>query len=150
MYDCEICGRHVNSLYVIDVEGAELSVCERCSRGKIVTDTIGEGRKEVKARKRADEPVEDELIERYGEAIRKAREALGLPLNVLAEKINEKESTMLRVEKERMQPSMKLIAKLEKELGIKLTRKAEIANETHVPRSVPITLGEAAFRKEDE
>lgn len=147
MYDCEICGKQTESLYVIDVEGAQLSVCVRCAKGKNVIDEIGESgepeRHKVASRK---EEVEV-IVEGYGEKIRKAREAMGIPLKTLGEMINEKKSTLLRVEEEKMQPNVQLAAKLEKALGIKLNMKAEEEEKGSTPKSGPITLGDAAFKK---
>lgn len=153
MFDCEICGKHTESLYVIDVEGAKLSVCANCSRGKEVIDEIDGGEK---ARKQAIvtkmvEP-EEELVEGYGGKIRKARESMGIDLKVLGEMINEKHSTLLRVEEERMSPNIKLTEKLEKALGIKLRTTPDISSEAKVGRNEPLTLGDTAFtkKKKDE
>lgn len=150
MYDCEICGRSTETLYVIDVEGAQMSVCAACSRGKNVMDEIGTREKvrggRIVGRKRA-EP-EEELVQGYGAVIRRAREAYGFDLKVLGERINEKHSVLLRVEEERMKPDMNLIAKLEKALGVRLTEREEETEGGGVKGTEPITLGDAALRKE--
>jgi len=151
MYDCEICGKNTETLYVIDVEGAQLSVCAGCSRGKNVIDEIGTQEKVRGGRvvgKRQPVEEEEELVEGYGLRIRKARESMGIDIKVLGEMINEKHSTLLRVEEERMPPNMDLTAKLEKALGIKLNEKPEQVEGGKVPSSGPITLGDAAFKKE--
>ena len=119
--DCEICGRSSDVLYVVDLEGARMSVCERCSRGKSIVSKIGlEQETPTRTFAREEEP-EEEVVEGYGEKIRKAREALGIPMKVLAERINEKESNLIRVENERTLPTEKLVLKLERELNINLT-----------------------------
>jgi putative transcription factor len=151
MYDCEICGKHTETLYIIDVEGAQLSVCASCSRGKDVVDEIGtqtkvRGSRVVGKRQPAEE--EEELVDGYGLRIRKAREAMGIDIKVLGEMINEKHSTLLRVEEEKMPPNMDLTAKLEKALGIKLTEKPEPLEAGETPKKGPITLGDAAFKKD--
>ncbi len=147
MYDCEMCGGKTGALYIIDVEGVELSVCGKCSMGKDIIDIMSEEQKPM-PHTGASPVEEDELIEGYGSEIRKAREKLGIPLKVLGELINEKESTLLRVEQERMQPSVKLTLKLEKELGIKLTAKPSPSVERAPRGNEPdITLGDAAFKK---
>lgn len=61
-----------------------------------------------------------EVADDYGTLIANARKKLGLPLEVLAERINEKLSFLERVEHERTLPDEKLAHKLEKELGIRL------------------------------
>ena len=149
MYECDVCGRETPALYIVEIEGAEMAACESCSAGKNVIDIVGEEKKRVNTRplKKAEEP-EEEVISGYGKAIRDARERLGMPLNVLAEIINEKESTMLRVEQERMLPSITLTKKIEKELGIKLTEIPAKGGEVRTSGNGPITLGDAAFKKE--
>ena len=91
---------------------------------------------------------EEELVDDYGAVIREARARLGIPLNVLAEIISEKMSTLLRVENGKMQPNVKLTRRLEKELGIKLTEKPSGEGKPkQLGRSEPITLGDAAVKK---
>lgn len=152
MEECEICGRPTDTLYVVELEGARVMVCESCSKGKALIGKIdlahkGADRKEHYKLK-SNKVEEEEVVDNYGTIIRKAREAMGLPLKVLAERINEKESTMLRVEEMKTLPSVTLTKKLEKELGIKLTSK-ETGEGAAVPmkKSGPITLGDAAFTK---
>ena len=151
MYDCEICGKKTEILYVIDVEGAQLSVCASCSHGKPVIDEIGvrretvRGKRVISTRKRDIEARE--LVEDYGERIRKAREAMKIDLKVLGEIINEKHSTLLRVEEGKMPPDINLTAKLEKALGVKLVSETEETEGPQAKRSGPITLGDALIHK---
>jgi putative transcription factor len=118
--ECEVCGKQ-DAGYIVLVEGARMRVCRECSSlGKIITmPSVPQS-----ARSQADVPYafreELELVDDYGERIKKAREAKGLPLPVLAERIAEKESFLEHVEAEKMHPSESLCRKLEKELGIKL------------------------------
>ncbi len=127
-------------------------VCDNCAAGKKIIGKIdlggkGAGKKDSYSLK-SNVVEEDEVVDNYGTLIRKGREKLGLPLKVLAERINEKESTMLRVEEQRTLPSVTLTKKLEKELGIKLTSKAAPVNSAMpTGKSGPITLGDAAFTK---
>jgi len=147
--ECEICGKETNIIYVVEVEGAVMNVCAECSKGKKVIDKIDLSRQEKKVAKAVKEnEKESEIIEHYGEAIRKAREKLGLPLNVLAERINEKASTLLRIEEEKTLPTDKVIKKLEKELGIKLLQQKEAEPTVHLKPDEPITLWDAAEKKE--
>ncbi|MCL5008326.1 MAG: multiprotein bridging factor aMBF1 [Candidatus Marsarchaeota archaeon] len=153
MYDCEICGRKTETLYIVDVEGAELTSCAKCSEGKNIIDTIGA--EEVKGAAKQRTPgtavrdvAEEEVVDNFGEEIRKAREAQGLPLSVLAERINEKESTLNRVEHGRMLPPQALVKKLEKQLGIKLMAVPEQSQRQSGRKGQePVTLGDAAERK---
>ena len=151
MYDCEICGRKTDTLYIIDVEGAELTSCAKCSAGKDIVDTISPDDEKGGARRpaqRSSSAPEEEMVEGYGYMIRKARENMGLPITVLAERINEKESTLNRVEHGKMLPTASLTKKLEKHLGIKLTMVPEPEKRIGTgSRPGPITLGDAAERK---
>jgi len=147
--ECEICGKETNIIYVVEVEGAVMNVCVECSKGKKVIEKIDLSKQEKKVAKAVKEKEkESEVIEHYGEAIRKAREKLGLPLNVLAERINEKASTLLRIEEEKTLPTDKVIKKLEKELGIKLLEEKKEEPTVHLKPDEPITLWDAAEKKE--
>ncbi len=150
MYDCEICGKKTPTLYVIDVEGAEMTTCASCAAGKNIEDTIeaADVNKKPVHRTAAQEEPQEEMVEDFGGTIRKARESMGIALNVLAEMINEKESTLNRVEQGKMQPTVALTKKLEKQLGIKLTTIAEgSGGKEKAGKDAPITLGDAAFKK---
>ena len=153
MEACEVCGRGSEDLFLVDIEGAQMIVCRQCSKGKKVLQEFSD-KKEAPAvinrpvRSRDDEY---EIVEHYGRIIRNAREAVGLPSHVLAERINEKESTLVRVEKEDALPDDRLAKKLEKALGIRLLVKSE-TDRRHFSSSKQegITLGDAAFIKKDE
>lgn len=127
MPECEICGRQVETVYEIVVEGARMLVCEADAKGEEVVQRFDsrEARSQPKAseKREPEEEGQEEISENYGEEIRKAREKLGLPLKVLAEKISEKASTLVRIEKQKTLPSEKTRKKLEKELGIRLISK---------------------------
>ena len=151
MYDCEICGKKTESLYIIDVEDAELTTCGRCAEGKSIIEIIEDDKKNnVKMQKSSEKEQEDsiEIIDDYGAVIRNARDKIGIPIKVLAEMINEKESMLNRVEHGKMLPSDKLIDKLEKNLGIKL--KVSVSQGSHIEKKgndPKLTLGDAAIKK---
>lgn len=150
METCEICGRPTSTIYVVEIEGARMWVCADDAKGKRVIQSIDLRRTKTQEKTVAKQKgkVEEELLENYGGEIRKAREKLGLPLRVLAERINEKESTLVRVEKQKTLPSVKLTKKLEKELGIKLTAKVQEEGGALVLRNESqISLWDAADRK---
>ncbi len=151
--ECEICGAEVDTLYEIEVEGTTMLVCSVCAKGKHLTGrVIGANKREDKKsapQAKRNEKEETEVIDNYGEVIRKARENLGLPLKVLAEKISEKESTLERVESQKTLPNDKLISKLEKELGIKLTKPVEKGKPVSEAKpSEPLSLWDAAEKKQ--
>ena len=126
--ECEICGAE-GAGYIVLVEGAKLTVCQDCSgAGKLI-------RAPQPARDPAAQPahagkVEMEVADGYGSIIAAARKRMGLPLEVLAERITEKHSFLERVEHEKTLPDEKLAHKLERELGIKLLQ--EVSSGTAV------------------
>ncbi len=139
--ECEICGSE-EAGYLILVEGAKLSVCRDCSTtGKLIR---GPQPKPASAQDGGfPSRREKEVAEGYGRMIAEARKSMGLPLEVLAERINEKHSFLERVEHERTLPDEKLCRKLEKELGIKLLQ--EVSEGAPVASSSSkggITLGD--------
>ncbi len=148
--ECEICGKKADTVYEINFEGTRILVCERDARGREVINTFGPKSKEersVEARTRP--PMQEELVENFGEKIRNAREAIGLPLRVLAERISEKESTLTRIEKQETLPNEKTRQKLEKELGIRLLSKLSEGKQfVAQKKNEPFTIGD--FTKKDD
>jgi putative transcription factor len=67
----------------------------------------------------------EEIVESYAKLIKQARQKMKLPVAVVAERINEKESYLQAIEGGRLTPTMAVAKKLEKELGIKLIEKVE-------------------------
>lgn len=152
MAECEICGKNTDELYEMNVEGAEMLACRKCSKGKGKPLKLGKaGNEGVMQQAPARSAEEAELVENYGEVIRRAREALGLPMKVLAERISEKESTLVRIEKQKAPPTEKERKKLERELGIRLLAKSEEKRVAAGPRrEEPISLWDAAKKKGSE
>jgi len=147
METCEICGKATDKIFFARIEEANMWVCTSCSRGKKIMKSVdlSEKKKSVNFSK---EKEEEEIVEHFGERIRKARETLGLPLSVLAERISEKESTLDRIEKEKGLPTETLRKKIEKELGIKLSIKSMGSDYSGgYGKKEPLTLGDAAFTK---
>ena len=115
--ECEICGVE-GAEYLVQVEGAKLYVCHACSgTGKLLRAPQPQRSEEDHAPRGR---IELEVADGYGAAISEARKRMGLPIEVLAERINEKHSFLERVEHEKTLPDEKLARKLERELGIKL------------------------------
>ncbi len=120
MDECEVCGRKSDQLFQVNIEGAEMIVCVSCGRGKKVIQEFS-NREEQKPRFVSKKQKEElQIVDNFGNIIKHAREAMGLPHKALAERINERESTIIRVEKGEHLPDDRLARKLEKELGIKL------------------------------
>ena len=125
---CEICGRK-NVRAVVSVEGAKLVVCGGCARGKKVLYYL-EDREMPSDTQHIEKPGRkheetEEIVEDYADRIKRARQKMGLPISVVAEKINEMESYLERIERGKIAPTFAVAKKLEKELGIKLIEKVE-------------------------
>ncbi|MCX8196992.1 MAG: multiprotein bridging factor aMBF1 [Candidatus Micrarchaeota archaeon] len=138
--ECEICGQE-GAPYLVLVEGAKLRVCRECSlSGKIIYAPPEPARQ---AEQTAFAKEEVEIVDGYGKLIMEARKKLGIPLEVLAEKINEKASFLERIEHEKTLPNEKLCRKLEKELGITLlVSSTEAASAGGQVRQKELTLGD--------
>ncbi|HDD60892.1 MAG: TIGR00270 family protein [Thermoplasmata archaeon] len=127
---CEMCGKDVNELVLVEVEGAFLKVCKSCARmGKEMKRPSRAAETHSPAtpalRRRSSPPdiferMTKEVVEDYPQRIRRAREALGLSQEDLARKINEKKSIIAKLESGHIYPPDKLVKKLEKALGIEL------------------------------
>lgn len=134
---CEMCGKDVPSTRTVIVEGSRLNVCPNCARfgedyraqssgGAPVTHTVIEERLERREKRMKSKDIYAgtstvELIDDYGGAIRDARTAKGMDQKQFAESIQERQGTIAKIESNNLVPDEKLIKKIEKALGIKLT-----------------------------
>jgi len=73
-----------------------------------------------------------ELIDNYGELIRKSRQKKKLSVEDFAKKINEKESVVKKMEKEEMNPPAKLIKKIENTLNITILERGEAPSRVQI------------------
>ena len=150
MEECEICGSRAKDIYIVDVEDVELRVCTKCAKGKKIISRVAEraaGVARQAPRERKDEA--QPLVENYGAVIHDARESMKLPLKVLAEMLNEKETLLLRIEQQRTMPSTELTKKLEKALGVRLAESSDAkSSEMHRNKSDRITIGDYITKKD--
>ena len=146
-HDFEICGKNDSSSIAL-IEGAQMAVCSTCSKfGKILRSVDLQGHTTVQPRATAEEDVE-EIIEHYGKMIRQKRESLKLPITVIAERIQERESYLEKIETEHLLPSLNVARKLEKELGVKLIQKSKTEHvSTPQGKFAPPTLADFAVTK---
>lgn len=112
--DCELCGR-ADAKASAEVEGTRLTVCESCARLGRRLDPI---KVEMKG-KRPEGVNVSSINPNFASILRNARKNLGISLEDLGKRINEKASVIERVEKG-MRPTDALAKKLEKALKIKL------------------------------
>lgn len=154
---CELCGNEIKGqAKIVSIEGAELQVCTQCARyGKEVQrprSTTGRGALKTGARPesaRASRPRKDifdymggDVVEEYGERIRKAREAKGWTQKQLALEIKEREILIRKIEKCELIPEDDVRAKLEKTLGISLTESEEENIKLKKGGRMDVTLGD--------
>ena len=134
---CEMCGKNVPSTRPVFIDGARLSVCPNCARfgdenrgnargGAGASPTVIEQRLEKRNRRMQTKNVYDgndnvNIIDGYGNAIKKARTARGMDLKQFAESIGEKQGLLAKIEAEDLVPDDKVVRKIEKALDIKLT-----------------------------
>jgi putative transcription factor len=133
---CEVCGSEIRGPphYRI-IEGGRMTVCARCA-GYGSSDWDPRERRaparRPRQRTRPRSEVEAaeglEVVEDYGEKIRKARQQRRLTVEEFAKKIQEKESVIKKLEKEELTPDRNLILKLRNALGVELLVVGETAS----------------------
>jgi putative transcription factor len=148
---CEMCSTG-NAMYKADVEGAKLSVCEKCARyGKVIGRVIVQdprAAKKAAAQAAAAPAKRTETVQMikndYYLLIRKARDKMGLNQIDFAKHLNEKESVLHKIESGHMKPDLELARKLEKALKIVLVEQVEIepAAAEKKGKSEGLTLGD--------
>ena len=175
---CEMCGaRIVGRPYRAVVDGVEMVLCARCyeslvrsgraqplpSRPRIVTSAPprtpsrpgarapqprGGGARRVQRRRVSLELYD--LVEDYGERIRRAREAKGWSLQALAQRLRISESLLRKIEQEKVKPPIDLARRIEKVLRIKILVPSEIEEEYEAPPPGTLTLGDVVVIRRDE
>ncbi len=130
MATCDMCGKE--AVYRALVEGAEVNVCEGCSRyGKIIEKVRVKKEPKirkigfVKKEKRAEPEITQIIVPNYAQLIRTTREKKGLKQEELAKAVSEKESLIHSLEVGKYEPSIKIAKKLERFLKIKLIEEPE-------------------------
>lgn len=158
MPSCEMCGKELPSLRRAVVEGTVMSVCGNCVRFGVEqagaqTEVTGRSRATTGLEQRAarsrrrDVFAEsaEELVEDYGDRVRIARQRLGMSIEDLGKKINERQNELAKLEQGTYHPPDSLVRKLEKFFGIKLMEKPEAPVGVGGPKMIkggPMTLGD--------
>ncbi|HUV01850.1 MAG TPA: multiprotein bridging factor aMBF1 [Desulfobacteria bacterium] len=146
MTECEVCGAGiVGKAQYVQIGSSKLRVCKTCARyGSVVVEDarapaqahaqtqartppgIGHAQLAAQARRKLyeqmDREIEEglEIDEDYGRKIREARERAGLKQAELAQKINEKQSLLRKIEHEEILPTDEVRVKIERVLNITL------------------------------
>ncbi len=152
---CEMCGKDVTFCKKVTIEGVHLEVCAECSKfgtearkaapepegpKPIITQRLEVREKRAQQRDIYSSQETVELVEDFAAKIRSAREKRGMSQKDLAAKINERVTVLSKIETGDMRPDEKLIAKLQKELGIALKEKVSpvVAAKESGPRTLTL------------
>jgi len=162
---CELCGKTVTFTKKVTIEGVELEVCSECAKfgieakkptkkeepaaKPIITQRLEVRERRGKPRDIYESGMREELVDDYADRIRNARSQRGMTQKDLAMKLNERLTVLAKVEAGGMRPDDKFVAKLEKELGIKLKEKvAEVLAGKEGPKAA-ITLADLIKMQKD-
>jgi putative transcription factor len=118
---CEICGRETDKPARIVVDGSHLEVCSACSTAGKRDEPIYPQRptvRPIKPKKLLE--LGEDLSPEFGKKIMQGRQRKGLTFEDLGKLVFEKASHLHRVESQAVDPSPKLVTKLEKALEINL------------------------------
>jgi putative transcription factor len=152
---CELCGATIKGPpKTVRIEGAELDVCGQCA--KYGTEVQKQKKPEVRkggplvrpvaapARRTRDvlDMIEGEIVDDYGERIRKARMERGLSQKDLAMELKEKELLIKKIEKGDLIPEDDVRIRLERALSIRLIDVPDEAEEKKKQGKVVPTLGD--------
>lgn len=139
MASCDMCGKET-ALVSVEVEKAEMKVCQNCARFGVV-------RQKAVAlhftQKKMHKDPAFLITENYASLLRKAREKKGLTQEDFAKYLQERESVVAKWEQGRMRPSVDVARRLEKLLGVSLV--VEEVEQTFVKektRTDGFTLGD--------
>jgi putative transcription factor len=154
---CELCGAKIQGpAKTVRIEGALLEVCGPCSRygtevqkpqkaGQARAGTPARpGAAPAPVRRRRDvlDLIEGEIVDDYGDRIRKARMERGWSQKDLAMELKEKELLIKKIEKGDLIPEDDVRIKLEKALNIRLIDiPADVEEKKKAGKVVP-TLGD--------
>ncbi|MFC1753095.1 multiprotein bridging factor aMBF1 [Thermoproteota archaeon] len=123
---CDMCGRD-SRLVKAKIEGTILDVCPKCAEFGEVIKTVRPvflQKKKPILRKQLKEKVEM-VVPNYYSIMKKAREKRGLKQEEVAQKLSERESLYVKIEKGQIKPSLQLAKKLENFFHIKLIEQYE-------------------------
>lgn len=148
---CELCGRESKLCRDASIDRVNMMLCPDCIKhGESVvpiSKTPENVKKIITQRSRKSVPkdiykgMEKELISNWSEVIKNARKKKGLSREDLGFKIGERTVTISKIENGDLRPPDKMIAKLEKELGISLLEEVKKVTTDHHVR-VGLTLGD--------
>ncbi|MBI2148698.1 TIGR00270 family protein [Candidatus Woesearchaeota archaeon] len=144
MTGCELCGRN-DVLVFTFIEGVKFKVCSICKKfGKVLEENV---KRQERPNIRKSEFTEL-IVDNFNILIKSAREKICLSQSDLANKLNEKESIISKVEQGSIKPNLELAKKLEKFFDLKLIFREELNESVTVKsKSSGFTIGD--FVKKD-
>ena len=122
MASCEMCGKIVDKLSKIKIEGSTMSVCSNCERYGAKLHTPAHNSMNKFSIKKS-EMLEETLVPNFSKIIKHEREKRNWKQEEVAKKINEKESLVHSAESGNFNPKLATIKKFEKLFGVKLIEK---------------------------
>ncbi len=141
---CEICGsRPARGKHA--VEGAILSVCEKCGKFGSEVRNVFVKKGSFRRADPSEDDTEPQIAPDYAKKIRAGRERMKLTQKELADKSNERESVIAKLEQGEFVPTIPTAKKLEKILGISLieTGEGETGKRVQGPKaSAGMTFGD--------
>lgn len=143
--ECICCGKEFPELIPTKIEGAVIDVCDRCAKygTKVEASRPSTYMERKMARINELEKHEMVLSSDYGRLIVTVRESKGLTRDDLAEKINEKESVVKRIEDQELKPDEALIKKIEDFLDIRLRESyGDIVLQKRERKKIDMTVGD--------
>ena len=163
---CELCGKNVTFTKKVTIEGVQLEVCSECAKfgieakrpskpeevaqKPVITQRLEVREKRGRPRDIYESGMKEEFVDDFPARIRNARSKKGMTAKELAMKINERATVLSKVEAGQMRPDDKLVAKLEKELGIKLKEKVADVLAGKGPTSTSLTLADLIRLQKDK
>ena len=163
---CELCGKEAGAARPVFIEGTKLHVCQNCMRfgeeykaqggnaastpapnASVIEERLQRREKRMQTRDVYAGAQSVELADDYGRIVREARTAKGMDMEQFASSINEKKGIIAKIESNHLVPDEKLMRKIERALGIKLTETVTASAVTNKGQSAKMTL-ENFIRKE--
>jgi len=136
---CEICGKIVRKKKYYQFQGAILILCERCAslvnaeeyvQRKAIPIKKDEVKKISSTRKKSvlqmPEELSYELVNNFGEIIKKAREQKGIRREKLARMLGLSESALGKIESGKLKPDLYIARRIENILKIRILRKIDL------------------------
>ncbi len=136
---CEMCGNNDASISA-EIEGVVLCVCSQCAQfGKILHKSSPYFARQTLIQQKAPAvEIIEAVMDDYAGKIKQAREKRSINQEEFARFLNERESTMQKIETGKQKPDIALAKKLEKLLTVKLIEKVTI-EQTEMPVSKKAT-----------